>query len=650
MMNISVFKADNQTIQGYQKTPLSGRRLKYAETLKMLSKMRYKSLLIVLLMLLTAGLYANTLSVPFILDDADSIASNSHIRLKNLSIVNLVHAAFDSPLHRRPVANISFALNYYVGGYSLVGFHLVNILIHLITGFLLFHLVLMTLALCSYRSQTAFWLAFATAAIWLVHPLQIQSVTYIVQRMNSLAAMFYLLSLVLYIRGRTWQRQGVTSSDRARFGHLWFSGSIAAGAMALGTKEIAATLPFFIFLYEWYFFQNLSVRWLRKHLWIILGVFIALGFIALLYLGDNPLGRIINGYGRRDFTMEQRLLTQFRVVVFYFGLLLFPHPSRLNLDHDFPISNSILDPVTTLMALIFLINLLALSVVFARSERLLSFCVLWLLGNLVIESSVIGLEMVFEHRMYLPSMMGVLIAVVLVHRYIRQKWAVIVLLCAVMTVFSVWTFQRNRLWQDEITLLTDSVKKSPRKVRPLYNLGVAWAEKGDSEKAIGYYQKALSINPNLASIHTNLAIELYQVGDVTNAFKHYHKALEIKPNFVFAHIKVGVAYSKQGHTDKAIYHLEEALHIDPDSLQAHQHMGKIMLQLNRPADAVFHYRRVLKLNPNHAESYNNLGIAFIMLGKRDEAIVVLKQAVRLKPDFREARLNLDRALMRRTDE
>ena len=165
--------------------------------------------------------------------------------------------------------------------------------------------------------------------IWLVHPLHVQSVTYIIQRMNSLAAMFYILAMLLYARGRLARGKGKQS--------VFFLSSLGAGMLALGSKENAATLPLFILLYEWFFLQDLSFSWLRKRFLPILGVGVFLFFVAMIFLGQHPFDAILNSYGSRDFNMGQRVLTEFRVVLFYMGLLLFPHPARLNIDHDFSI-------------------------------------------------------------------------------------------------------------------------------------------------------------------------------------------------------------------------------------------------------------------------------------------------------------------------
>ena len=214
----------------------------------------YEGLLFSFLALVVILLYVETLTGPFIFDDKPNILENSHIRLTKLTVTDLARAAFKSPIPRRPLANISFALNYYFHGYNPVAYHLVNILIHILNGIVLFLLAKTTLRTPSLRSdyETYRWIPFFTALLWLVHPLQTQSVAYIVQRMNSLATLFYLLSILLYAKSR------LESKDRPR--KLLLAGCILSGLFALASKEISATLPFFLLLYEWYFVQDLSRR------------------------------------------------------------------------------------------------------------------------------------------------------------------------------------------------------------------------------------------------------------------------------------------------------------------------------------------------------------------------------------------------------
>jgi hypothetical protein len=443
-------------------------------------------------------IYSSNLEGPFVFDDGRNIENNPVIRLTQLSWSGLIDAATKSPLPNRPLAYISFALNYYFHSYRTVGFHLTNSLIHMLTGVFLFLFIKITLGLPAFQSRfgNSRWLPFIAALIWLVHPLHTQSVTYIVQRMNSMASMFYILSMLCYARAR------LTQGPTVKW--LLAAACLMSGVLALATKENAATLPCFLLIYEWFFFQDLSREWLKRHLPFLVGVFILLMVVSLIFMGGHPLAKILSAYESRNFTLTQRVLTEFRVVILYLTLLIFPHPNRLNLDYDFPLSHSLIDPLTTLLALLGIIVLLAWSVWLAKKDRLISFCLLWYFGNLVIESSIIGLEIVFEHRTYLPSMMIILMAAILANRYLRSNFLKVVMICSITLVFAAWTYERNTVWSNAVSLWSDVVKKSPQKVRPHNNLGNALKNQGKIKEAIAHFNKALQINPGYSKAHNNL--------------------------------------------------------------------------------------------------------------------------------------------------
>ncbi|MCE4606746.1 MAG: hypothetical protein F7B59_05370, partial [Desulfurococcales archaeon] len=381
---------------------------------------------IVVLILL---IYSNTFNVPFVFDDKPNILNNHYIQIKSLTLDGIKNAAFKSPCHNRPVANISFALNYYFHQYNLFGYHAVNISIHIITGILLYFFIKITLEITREKDSTPpgikrqepWLIAFLTALIWATNPIQTQAVTYIVQRMTSMAAMFYILSMLMYVKGRL--------ADKRNGKYIFFGLSILSGLLAMGSKEISATLPFFIFLYEWYFLQDLDKTWFKTKIIPLACVTLIFAILGFIYMGGHPIENILKGYETRNFTLYQRVLTEFRVVIFYISLILFPHPFRLNLDHYFSISHSLINPPTTLISLVTILGLIGLALYLAKKERIISFCILWFFGNLVIESSVIGLELVFEHRNYLPSMMVCLLIVLLAFRYIKPRWIAITLIC-----------------------------------------------------------------------------------------------------------------------------------------------------------------------------------------------------------------------------
>ena len=604
---------------------------------------KFETPLLVLLAVAVIFIYAETLSGPFIFDDRNNIRDNPHIRISQITWSGLTSAAVDSPSHHRPVANISFALNYYMHGYNVVGFHAVNIIIHIISGILLYFLVQTTFRTPALQSryERYKWISFFSAAIWLFHPLQTQSVSYIVQRMNSLAARFYILSFLCYAQLR------VHPQDRRKWALL--SGCILAGMLALGTKENAATLPLFLLLYEWYFFRDLSLKWLKEHLALLAGLLLLTAIVALVFLGIHPLDKIWAGYAFRNFTPAQRLLTEMRVVIFYISLFFWPHPSRLNLDHDFALSHSLTDPITTLFSMLAIVVLLVLAVVTAKNQRLISFGILWFLGNLVIESSIFGLEIIFEHRLYLPSMMFSLVVVVLVYRWVRPAWLKPLILCTLTIVAALWTYERNEVWGDRIAIWQDCIKKSPHKARPYNNLGAALADAGQYDKAIEQYHKALQINPYYPNAYTNLGFALAKQGKVEQSITQFLKALELKPRDYETLSNLGVALLMQNRQAEAIEYLSEAVALNPYFAKAHNNLGVALNRLGRAQDAIDQYSIALQLDPDYAEAYNNLGVALANQGRFDEAIEQFSAALKIYPGYANARQNLERSLKDKTD-
>lgn len=434
-------------------------------------------------------IYSNTLTVPFVFDDRTSISDNTAIRITSLTVDNLKNAAFKSPIPSRPLANISLALNYYFHKYTLPGYHLVNIAIHILNGIVLYFLFVITLRTPALQAtvKRPQVMAFAAAAIWVVHPLQTQSVTYIIQRMNSAATMFYLLAMLLYVTARL--------SPVKRMKIILFTGCALSGLAGFWFKEILVTLPFFILLYEYYFLQNMDISWSRNRFFIATAI--VLSFAGIIVVASQ-LDSMTAGYGSRQFTLSQRLLTEPRVVIFYISQLFAPLPSRLNLFHDFSLSSTILQPLTTLFSIMSLTTLLGLAGWLARRQRLVSFCILWYLGNLALESSVIPLEIIFEHRNYLPSTFFCLMFSYLIIRslsFVRIKALTPIILCLLVITLSSMTYVRNNAWQDEETLLIDCLAKSPYLARVQASLGYVLMWQWRLNEAKRRFLVAMQLNP-----------------------------------------------------------------------------------------------------------------------------------------------------------
>jgi Tfp pilus assembly protein PilF len=545
--------------------------------------------------------YSNTLDVPFYFDDHRNIAKNEHIRLTRLSLNNLIAAAFDSPLSQRPIANITFALNHYIHGNDLAGYHVVNILIHVTNGILVYLLVLSILSTPAmghaYKPQSV-PIALVGALIWLLHPIQTQSVTYVVQRMNSLATLFYLSSLLLFAKAR--------QTDSPGKAWAWIGGCVIAGILALATKEIAATLPFFILLYEWYFVQDLDTSWLKRRLPHILAVLGLIVFVTFLFTGPNPLVHVLASYGKRDFTLMERVLTQTRVILNYISLLAFPHPSRLTLLHEVHLSSSLISPMTTLFSVFSISGLLVLGIITTKQARLVSFGILFFFGNLLIESSIIGLEIMFEHRTYLPSVGFTLSVTVILFRLISSKGIRIPVFASVLVLLSIGTFKQNQLWGNPALLLENAVRKYPTNARAYNNLANVYVHKGDYKRALENAKKALALNSELIAARVNMGVILARLGELEKAVTHYQTALELAPNFVGAHYNLANVWARLGNPSKAARHYSLALELEPKDPDIHNNLGIVLARMGKTTEAVAHFQKALDIQPNFEAAKMNL--------------------------------------------
>jgi len=611
-----------------------------------------------------AIIYSNTLNSPFVFDDSPNIIENPHVRLTSLNFQELYSAGTKSPSSRRPVANMSFAVNYFFGKYNVSGYHLVNIVIHLINGILVYFL-----AAFIFKHQSGIprvstsqspnssipgslnssipqplnpligFMPLFVALIFISHPIQTQSVTYIVQRMNSLSVMFYLLSFLLYLYGRI-------NRKKWRQYAFWLSGFIS-WIIALGTKEIAATLPLIIFLYEWYFFHNLSRDWLRRNFKYCFCLILIFALVVYFYLDGLVVSAILESYVNRDFTMGQRVLTQMRVIIYYISLLSFPHPSRLNLLHPIATSQSLIDPVTTLLSLALLLFCIGYAIVSARQQRLVSFCILWFFIHLAIESSIIGLEMIFEHRLYLPMVgFALLVSYIMLH-YLSKRSLWVMVICVFTTVsLGAATYMRNGIWQDRKTLWSDVIAKNPRSYRAHYNLGSELSERGNHPGAIEQYHKALKIKPDHAKAHNNLGFALSKQGNLKEAGHHYYMSLKIEPNLAEAHFNLGVISEGQGKLEDAVNRYTEALRIHPGFTEARNNLGAILLKQGKLQEATYHYTEALRFNSDNPEVHNNFGLVLEEQGRLKDAVDHYIKALQIKPDYAAAYVNLGVALAR----
>lgn len=553
-------------------------------------------LAIIVLYVLGFAVYLNTFPVPFVFDDFPNIRDNPSIRMTTLDLTSLSAAASESHALRRPVANISFALNYLVGRYDVKGYHLVNIFVHVANGILVYFITIVLLRRAievthrqpasHRRLQLAALLA---AGIFIVHPVQVQAVTYIVQRMTSMATMFCLLSLLLYLLGRTHRN----ATRRA----VLLTSSLASWLLALGSKEIAATLPVIIVITEYVFYRDRDRRWPGISLWYPALALGATACVAYLYLSADPLAAITAQYADREFTMIERLLTQLRVLVFYLSLMLLPLPGRLGLEHAFTVSQSIVEPISTLVAAAVLVAMLVAALRFAQREPILSYSFLWFLITLAVESSIIGLELAFEHRLYFPMFGFALMAGYVASRVPATHATAtiaggIILVAALATI----TVMRNFVWQDPIRLWADTVSKNPESWRARNNLGKALLERGKLESAAREFEEAIRLEPGFAEPHNNLGAIHAQSERFEQAVSHFAAAIEANPRYAEAYNNLGVALLSQGRDRDAAMAFAFALDIAPRYARAHGNLSRALASMGKTRESCRHLRIALELD------------------------------------------------------
>ena len=584
-------------------------------------------------------IYNNSYDVPFIFDDSDNI-QNPSLRVNELSSDSLMKAAVESTLIKRPVANISFAINYYFGEYNVRGYHLVNIFIHIAAAYFLFLLLNITLKLRVNKEKynKCFLISILAALLWLAHPLATQSVTYLVQRMNSMAAMFYVLCILSYVKGRlSWAE--FTNCQQRFEGVLWFSASLISGIFAIGSKEIALTLPVVIFLYEWFFLQDLSRKWLKTKLPWVAGLLVFIYCAAYFYLGSNPIQMVFNSCDNRPFSSFERVLTECRVIVHYIGLLVYPNPERLVFDYNFPLSTSLFSPLTTFFSLLSLIAAFAIAVGIAKKERFVAFAIFWFLINLVLESSVICLEIIYEHRTYLPSMFLLAIFPAVLYRIGLNKNLVTGLLLMLIVCCGFWTLERNKIWQDPIRFWQDTIKKQP-KARGYNNLGVALYEAEKLDEAGANFSRAINLLPDFPEAYSNMGLVQYKRNKFDEAEKYIKHALILRSDYIEGRLNLACLYKDQGKYDLALAQYRELYLQIPDYSILNREMGEVLLRLGQTEKSLFYLEKAYKKLPKDKFLLLNRGEAFMRGGKLEEAIESYMKVIAIEEENVAANYNL----------
>ncbi|MBF0531750.1 MAG: tetratricopeptide repeat protein [Candidatus Omnitrophica bacterium] len=626
-----------------------------------------------LLFLLGLGflVYRETFRGQFVFDDIEFIVTNPFI--KNFSAIQgFWEMSFPKT---RIITVYSYALNYYLNKLDPFGYHLFNYIVHIVATLAVWRLAFLLVSILQtpqpvptpipasqtsnnkprlnnlnkgktaaaktkaqsttqataqttapFRSFSLLSLIpFFVTLIFLVHPGQTEAVTYITQRFESLATMFYLLTLCCYVQGRM---PAVQLIKRI----FLFSGAAFFSICAITSKEISITLPLTIVAIELIFFKDLR----RVRLSLLLILFLI--SCVFLFLFSHIIKASLWSLWTHTFNSESHdgdiltpytyILTQMRVFLTFFRLLIFP--VNQNLEYDYPMSNSLLDPPLTLVGLLFIIALAVISWLARKKYPLISFGIAWILitfsANLVPRANVI-----FEHKLYLMCFGFALAGISLLNELIKNRKILITLLIGIILIFSLTTFHRNKVWLTERALWEDEVKKSPNKARVHANMGKVYTDLKIIDKALFELGRAIELKADDFKSYSNRGAAYYSIGDFDHALENYNKAIEIKPGYFGVYVNRALIYFEMRQFDMALANLNTAILLDPKFQYGYIHRGRLLNELGRYQEALRDFDQALKIAPGDVEALVGRAVNYFFLGQTEKAIQDFNLAQQFKP-------------------
>ena len=575
--------------------------------------------------------YANSLGGPFVFDDVPSIVGNPTLQHLWPPWKPLFPPSGEGlTVDGRPVLNLSLALNYAAGGTAVTGYHVFNLLIHLAASLMLFGVVRRTLLRVTDPEASA-PLALATALLWALHPLQTESVTYVIQRAESLMGLFYLLTLYAFIRGVE------LPPPRNR---RWFAVAVTACLLGAATKEVTVSAPLVVLLYDRTFLAG-SFRAAWRQRWrIYLGLAAIWPLLAVLVLGTGSRGGTA-GFGI-NVTPTAYALTQFQAICHYLWLAVWPAP--LIFDYGTAWVLDAADVAPYVLVIVALAGGTAWALVRRPALGFLGVCFFAILAP---TSSILpgNRQTLAEHRMYLPLATVAVLVVWGLHRLCGSRLSTakaaatttLALSACAATGLGALTLARNTDYRSELTLYRDTVAKRPDNAFARYNLGKALAESGALAESLTHYEAALRLEPTWAHVHYNLGNALADLGRQAEAAAHFRNAVRLKPTYPRAYYNLGNALVAQGQKEEALAAYQTAVAQSPAWPEARENLGSVLLDLGRPSEAVRHFEQIVTAGSATAATHYNLGLCYLFASRRADATREFETALRLDPTLAPAR-------------
>jgi tetratricopeptide (TPR) repeat protein len=618
-----------------------------------------------------AGLavYFRTWSDPFVFDDVASIVLNPTIRHLGRWPGALLTPGLGATVQGRPVLNLSFALNYAFGGTNPAGYRAANVAIHVLAGWTLFGIVRRTVA--GRRGEA---MAGVVALLWVIHPLQTEAVTYVVQRAESLLGLFYLLTLYCFIRYANGEAASRPAAAPGRRG--WAALSVLACLLGVGTKEVIVSAPLIVLAYDRTFIAGtLREAWRRRWRYYLALAATWLPLAGLVAHAGDRGGTSAAGSG---VTLAQYAPTQFAAVARYLRLAVWPRPLIFDYGAQWVTSaRSVLLPALVVGAF-------AAATLWALRRRpALGFLGLAFFAILAPTSLVPGnRQTIAEHRMYLP-LAAVLVALVLAAEQLAQRASARPrrrrgllggAAAAAVLVWGGFAAARNNVYASALALYGDTIAHRPDNPYAHSNYGYALGQSGQTAAAIAQFQEALRLKPDFADAHYNLGLILVRTGHAAEGVQEYEQALslrpaypealynlgitlaaerrlpeaiarfaalvQLQPAFADGHIGLGNALVQAGQVPEGVHQLEESLLLNGDSAKGRYALGRMLADAGLMPLALAQFEAAVRLDPNDPEAQLDLGNVLLALGRTPEAIARYAAALRLRPDYPQAQHNL----------
>jgi tetratricopeptide (TPR) repeat protein len=537
-----------------------------------------------------------------------------------------------------PLTLTIFWAEHALWGLNPLPYHLVNVLMHGLSAVLLWRVLR---CLCIRGA----WLG---AALWALHPVAVESVAWITEMKNTESGLFFLLSILFFVRWLRAKDFGARTGGRGSYALC-----LLFAALAMAAKSSTVILPVVLCLCGWW----IEGRWHWRIVARTAPLFLmAIAASALsIWTQVSQLAIVTDPQWAR--TWPERLATAGNSVWFYLGKLLWPHPlitiyPRWHIDAGHWISYL---PLLALIVILFIFWLRRRSGGAGSRACFFAFAyfIVALLPTLgLIDTYIFQYSFVFDHFQYLASIGPLALAataLVQLSDFIitKKAWLQSALCAGVLLILGIASWQRSWVYESEEALWTDTLAKNPDSWAAHHNLGLALFRKGQVDDAVAQYQKTLEINPNYVLAHNNLGVTLLQKGRLDDAVTQYQKALEINPNYPELHDNLGNALFRKGQVDDAVAQYQKALEINPNYAHAHYNLGNALFQKGQVDDAVAHYQMALEINPDYPEAQSDLGLAFVQKGQLDEAIAQFQKAVKISPNSPEIHYNLGNALFQK---